>query len=474
MSKRVFNILTVVACLLIISAICRLPVQCAPGTQAIYPLGEPVTADKFLGMLQHDNPAFQIPSERSCGISWVRVALWWYEPTRGAERAKGRWDWTDIDTKIRLARNNGMRVIGHLDTYPPWLLERSKAGASDAELLSAWSDYARRVAERYSSGPLKVDVFEIINEANNPFLDPYLEIFRVPKPWTADKHVALYTRLYRAAYKEIRKVNPKAIISCSGVCTTDINFLKKFFDGLHANEYPDAVSVHPYSHALGTEPPEEPVGNLNFDEYVTFVDQMYGIRRKIIDKYYGRNSKVPIIVGEFMYSTGGTPAENIVSEDQQAIYCVRTVVQTLSTQMVKVFAFATVWVDWPMTQQSASKDFFSGFLNADHSPKPMYYAMHNMVEQLKGAVYVGRVKLMEGDLAYRFSRPDGRYVMVAWTLRSTAKFLIPVSKHPAAFDWKGNSVKLSDDPGYPGWPADKQVKNACIPLSDQPVYVISD
>jgi hypothetical protein len=223
----------------ILTALCGLYGHGADSSKPI-PLENPVTIEHFTGFMQLGNHEFAIPSKRSCGMSWVRMPLWWYFDARGAERSEGRWDWSGLDQPVRLARENGMSVIGVLGTYPPWQLQRSKDGMNEKELLAAWGDYVRRVAKHYRVDPLKVDIFEIINEANGgEFIQPYLEIFRVPKPWTTEKCAALYARLYRTAYKAIKAVHPKAVISSTGTSGMDIEFHRRFFDCLRRSEYPD-------------------------------------------------------------------------------------------------------------------------------------------------------------------------------------------------------------------------------------------
>ena len=452
---------------------CVLSSRGADGSN-LYPLGEPVTIDHFIGFLQHGDHEFQIPSERGCRLSWVRVALWWHNGPRGAEQSEGQWDWSSLDVKVRLANENGMKVIATLDGVPPWLLQRSKNGASEKELLAAWGDFARRVAEHYSAAPLKVDIFEIMNEANiPPFMDPYMEIFRVPKPWTTEKYADLYTKLYRTAYKAIKAENPNALISSTGISGIEIEFLRRVFDHLERSEYPDMVSFHPYPSGLGTSPPEEQVVHYYFGRPLTFLDGLYAMRHQIIDKYYGPDAKVPLMLGEFSYSSACVFPKYSTTEDEQAAYSVRTIAQALSTQMVNVFALAVVWVDRPIGQDD-TKEFSTGFLRADRTQKPIYFAVKTMVEQLKGAVYVGRVNLTEGDFAYQFKRPDGKIVTIAWTMRSRAKWLVPLYKQPAAFDWMGNKIALSGQTDCDNWPEDKQVKSESVVLTDKPVYVVSE
>lgn len=170
------------------------------------------------------------------GIRWLRFDVDWSV----VEATRGQQNWSAIDRLVDRARARGLNLLGIVTYTPAWA---RVAGTSDSHGRPAdpatFATFAKQAAERYNG---KVATWEIWNEPN------LVNFFR-PAP-NADA----YVQLLSAAAQAIRSVQPGAMILNGGLAPavddgTNIaptTYVQQLYQR-GAQQYFDALSVHPYS-----------------------------------------------------------------------------------------------------------------------------------------------------------------------------------------------------------------------------------
>jgi hypothetical protein len=172
---------------------------------------------------------------------WYRI-----EPTPGHFR------WEEADAYVKSCRDGGLDVLGVLGYPSRWAaVEPGEEHKKRHELAyrperwkpadpNAWARYVRATAERYKG---QVRYWEIYNEVN--FCPPGL-------PATFSGSTEEYVELQRIAYREIKAVDPQAVVLSSGFAA-DVNKpmpMAALKGGLA--QWCDVFNVHGYSGVRGT------------------------------------------------------------------------------------------------------------------------------------------------------------------------------------------------------------------------------
>lgn len=166
---------------------------------------------------------------RDHGAAIVRCDLDWTE----VEKAPGVWDFSTVDKVFASAEKAGVKVLPVLGK-PPKFRRRVEDWKPpyDAEYLSVWRTYVRKMAERYGQ---RVVAFEIMNEINSP-----LENMRM--------NAENYFSMFKAAAEEIRAVDPKIkIVTCGFVETKLEDYLERLYQ-LGIKEWFDVLNYHNYDY----------------------------------------------------------------------------------------------------------------------------------------------------------------------------------------------------------------------------------
>jgi len=173
------------------------------------------------------------------GYKWVRLHDAYTGTKWGfIEPEPGQWVWHDDD--IALARRHGLRVLGLLDTAPPWASGATESGYTRVyhppKDIAQWRNYVRRVVDHYAGA---IDDWEVWNE---PWL--YNTFFRGGSPQA-------YAELLKTAYEEAKAANP----ACTVV---GVNTYPAIWDRmvlfLGAYGYYDELSFHRYEPGLEGRP----------------------------------------------------------------------------------------------------------------------------------------------------------------------------------------------------------------------------
>ena len=302
------------------------------------------------------------------GVGIVRMDASW----SGAEKKPGQYNFAHYDTLLARLERHHMRLLFILDYGNP-LYDNGLAPHSDSALVAS-AKFCGALAKRYKSRPI---LFELWNEPN-------LATFWRPKP---NPHQ--YLAWARAVSRAIREANPKACILGPAMSRIDLKFLQTLFENGYLNLV-DGVSVHPYrSPSLGPE---------------TAIPE-YEMLRALIEEYKPAGKELPIVSGEWGYSTVSTPPV------LQGKYLARQWLTNLSLGIP-----ISIWYDWHDDgQDPKNSEHHFGTVTWDYKPKPSFKAMKTLISQLKGFRAGPRVGF--GDL-HDFVVPffNGKTVKLAlWT-----------------------------------------------------------
>lgn len=394
-----FQTMRTLWCLLIVLAqTAAVPAATLP--EAVVPSGVGVNIHFTIG---HERDLRMIAK---AGFKFVRMDFDWAR----TEPQKGKYNWSDYDTFTAELEERGLRPYYILDYSNPLYEENSRstnpithrveyalASPQHPESIAAYARWAAAAAKHFHDHGV---IWEIWNEPNIAF-------------WKPKPDVAQYTALALAAARAIRAADPRACIVGPTTSGFDWKFLEAVFQSGFL-DYLDAVSVHPYrGQAPETAGPD------------------FARLRKLIARYAPAGRTIPIVSGEWGYST----CTRGVSLQRQAEYSVR---QQLSNLMNGVPL--SIWYDWKNDGRNpADNENNFGTMNYDLTPKPAYLAIAAMTRALSGYSVAKRYDTGDtNDYVLVLTNGAGQEKLAAWTIRKPHRIELQ----------SGPGLKLTGMPQY--------------------------
>jgi hypothetical protein len=185
------------------------------------------------------------------GVRSARLAAWWcfLEPERD------QYEWEDMDIMVQLLSNYGIEPIPEILYTPYWARAAAPAPQTSCidnwqrnyrpDDMSDWEAFMGEIVRRYGpSGKNQVRYWEIWNE-------PDLPEFLSRESSHDEKTVCIYSRLLKAASRQVRSRDPSARILLGGL--SDINgpgFLDDLLGvecGLDARDDFDILAFHAFT-----------------------------------------------------------------------------------------------------------------------------------------------------------------------------------------------------------------------------------
>jgi hypothetical protein len=322
------------------------------------------------------------------GFRWVRMDLNW----GGTERERGKYDFSAYDRLVKAMEPHGMRAIFILD-YSNKLYDGGVSPHTE-EGRGAMARWAVAAARHFAGRGF---VFEMWNEPNIQF-------------WKPRPNVEDYAKLALAVGKAMRVGAPEELYVGPATSMIDLGFLEACFKA-GCLEYWDAVSVHPYRQG----DPET-------------VEGEYRRLRALIARYAPKGKAIPIISGEWGYST----AWKGFDEARQGRYLPREFLVNLCND-VPVSIFYD-WHDDGTDPKEAEHHFgvvrhaYSKDRETVYEAKPSYLAMKALATELGGLTFNKRLWTGdERDWVVVFSKGE-RVKVAAWTTSRTPRGVtVPVS-----------------------------------------------
>ena len=410
----------------------RAAVACAIGLAMLWAAGATATAAELPGPAVPEGLGVNIhftdprPGEMEmlagAGLRWVRMDFGW----DGTERKKGQYDFSPYDRLLTALDKHKIRAMLILD-YSNANYDRGQSPASD-EGRAAFARWAAAAARHFRGRGI---LWEMYNEPNIFF-------------WRPKPDVAQYVKLALAVGKALREAEPAEMYT--GPATSEISFpfLEACFKaGLL--DYWCAVSVHPYRQkAPETAAPE------------------HARLRKLIDQYAPQGKQIPILSGEWGYSS----AWKNFDEAKQGKMLPRQWLTNLANGVP-----LSIWYDWhddganpkePEHHFGTVGHLYHAGREPVYDPKPAYLAAKTLTGALDGFSFARQLPAGGADdFVLEFVRGDQKR-LVAWTTAATPrKVLIPgvagryaVTGHTGqalsalVADAAGLSIELSDAPQY--------------------------
>jgi hypothetical protein len=352
------------------------------------------------------------------GFKFIRMDFAW-----GAiEREKGiyNFDKSGYDALTEGCLKRGIHPLYILD-YSNRLYEESNS-IRTAEGREAFARFAESAVKRYEG---KEILWEIWNEPN-------LKQFWNPQPSVDD-----YTALVEMTISRIKKVVPSAVVVAPATSGIPMDWLQACFKkGML--DWIDALTVHPYR----TPAPETVIKD-------------YEKLRELVKRYAPEGKDIPIISGEWGYSSINWD-KNHISDEQQAQYLVRMFLINLY-QNVPV----SIWYDWKDDGVDPNeREHHFGTMTNDLNPKKAYLAMKALADKLNGYSIIERLDLgNDEDFALRLKKGESEAIAL-WTMGEnlSREVGIPVKDREGLMydmygkempiSWHGEKIKLSQSPEY--------------------------
>lgn len=395
--------------------------------QARHPSLPPLAVPEGAGVNIHftDARAGEMKMLAEGGFRYVRMDLSW----GGTEREKGVYDFSAFDRLVKSLDEYKIRALFILD-YSNRHYDEGLSPYTDAG-RAAMAKWAAAAAVHFRGRGI---LWEMYNEPNISF-------------WKPKPNVNDYILLDKAVAAALRKAAPGECYFGAATSTVDLNFLEACFKS-GALERWDAVSVHPYRQT----DPETSAGE-------------YRKLRLLIDTYKPKGKEIPILSGEWGYST----VWGSFDDERQGKYLPRQWMTNLMNEVP-----LSIWYDWHddgEDPKEAEHNFgsvkfkYNAGRDPIYDPKPSYTAARTFTQFFRGYAFNKRLSLQSPD-DYLLLFSNGKDVkLAAWTTKAAHEITIPTS--PGAFrvtNYLGVSQgdKAADRTGLK------------LSVSDKPLYIESE
>lgn len=362
------------------------------------------------------------------GVKIVRNDLTWSR----TERQKGIYNFSTYDQLNNSLKKYNIKVVYVLD-YTNKLYDEGLSPYTP-EGRAAFARWAVAAATHFKDQGI---LWEMYNEPNINFWKP--------KPKVED-----YILLALETGKALREKIPNELI-IGPATSLDFNFLEKCFKG-GVLEYWDAVSVHPYRQ----QSPE------------TVIPE-YAKLRWLIDKYAPKGKHIPILSGEWGYSSAWANFDDNI----QGKMLPRQWMVNLACDIP-----VSIWYDWHndgTDLKNSEHNFGTTYFEYHqgktpvYNPKPSYIAARTFNEIFNGFKYNKRLYITDSngpkDNIYIFLFENGKDIrLAAWT-SGKGQETLTIPCNPGLFK---AITYLGED--LPDLKADKN--GLTISVTNGPIYLI--
>ena len=351
----------------------------------------------------------------AAGFGFIRAGLPW----DWVEKKRGVYDFSAFDPEVAALAARRMGVLFILGNNNPLYYDGPKPydwlwGIRTAEARAAFAKFAAAAARHYRNRDVLLEVW---NEPN---------IVNFWRPAPSPTQYGLLAAAVVSAVKDTGSKLPVVVGSTSGV---DLDFIEDVM-GRSSLKKADLVSIHPYR---ATNPE-------------TFWPEA-SVAAEVVRRKSGRDD-LPVVNGEWGYSTvyfgGGTQA----ALKKQALYAVRTILFSLLRGVERI-----VWYNLKNDgdDPKETEHNFGLVENKTLKPKPAYDALKAFRDLLPaGEVNMSGVETHVRDVfGLAFTSSKGRMAAL-WTVNAAAgrKVLLPESYAGAkCYDMYGKLLKPATEGG---------------------------
>lgn len=378
-----------------------------------------------LGVQTHIASApVDVEAIKNNGFKIVRDDILWHR----VEQEPKKYDFksTGYDKYNERLIKSGIRPY-HILSYSNPIYEKNNSVLTEVG-KKAYTQFVEQAASRYKD---QNAIWEIWNEPNSPR-------FWSPTFTSVEK----YTELVKSSSSAIRENDPSGLIVAPALATSDqysLYWLEETFKRGLLDEI-DAVSIHLYR---GT-PPETAIED-------------YKKIKKLVAKY--SNKDVPVISGEWGYSTGSAFYGVQLDQRQQCQYLVRMFLINMY-QRIPI----NIWYDWKnggQDKNDGEQNF--GIREYDDSiAKEASIGARTLVNNLSGYYFSKRIKLNnKHDYLLEFTNDNEDITYVYWTQGTEHNFSWPNGRHV-----KGQETSMLGENKR-----EVDTSNTALWLSNSPMYL---
>jgi hypothetical protein len=364
---------------------------------------------------------------RGSDTYYVRVTAFNWNDIEPNRTNPPTYNWDAVkEFELASAGLNEMRIIGTIRFTPDWAwkIPGYACGPISPESLDEFAQFLQALVQRYSYPPYNIKYWELGNE---PDIDPTL----LTDPgsefgcWGDENDEfyggGYYAEMLKVAYPAIKAVDPTAQVLIGGLLLdcdpTNPPAGKdckpaKFLEGILRNgggSFFDIASFHGYP----TYSSASPGGELYYDEHFPGWEPRGGVvlgKLDFVREVMANNG----VAKPVMHTEGSLicPASNGVDCNPpnetffqaQADYVVWLYVRNWAAGVK-----GTIWYqfDGPGWR-------FGSLLDENQNPKPAYYALDFLTQELKGAAYIAPVTQFAPLRGYEF-KTAAKKIWVLWS-----------------------------------------------------------
>jgi hypothetical protein len=391
-------------------------------------------------------------------LYWVRInAFDWdsIEPTRTTPPAYV-WDQVN-ESRLSIAAEKGMQVIATVRFAPQWArqLPDYPCGPIAESAFQAYAQFLNALVKRYSQPPFNIKYWELGNEPDAPPISGFgsEQIFGCwGDPNDAYFGGGYYAEMLKSAYPAIKAADPQAqvlvgglLLDCDPTQPTPLGKsscnISKFLEGILRNgggNYFDIVSFHGYPPYNGSS---SNLGGLYYDEHFPGWESRGGVvlgkadyLREVLANY-GFVKPVMHTEGSLICpesnSNCSPPAQAFY--ESQADYVVWLYVRNWAAGLR-----ATIWY-----QFEGPGWRYGAMLDENQQPKPAYYALDFLTQELVEASYVREITQFSSLKTFEFSAP-GKKIWVMWAPDEVPHTITLPPGANKVYDKYGNDITPPD------------------------------
>lgn len=396
--------------------------------------------------------------------TWLRIkTVNWrdVQPQQG-----GAFDWSALETfekELEAANQAHLTPIAIVHLNPDWATipyqdsttgetKHAPCGAVDAQYFDEFAAFMEALVSRYS----QVTYWEIGNE---PDVDPRLQADdqqfhfgcwgNIDDPYYGGKH---YGEMLKVVAPAIRRANASAKIVIGGLLidspqTNDpaLGTPERFFEGIleaGAAESFDIVGFHAYPWFLFGEGSlqDADIDHAEWGSQGGVTNGKIAFLRSTLAQY-GVEKSLFLTEAAMLYFWD--PSKPTLPDDQISNNFLQAQADHIVRQLTRSLAAGVEAYSWYTLHRSGWN--YSGMLNGDGSPRPVYTAYQKFVEMIGAAN--NPTQLTEyGDVVYAYRFNKGSTVVdVVWAKGKDSQFVdVPTAMFQAAYTRDGGAVQVFD------------------------------
>ena len=341
---------------------------------------------------------------------------------RDLEPARGRWDFTRLDSCITLAQRHGVDVLLPLGLSPPWASARptersayAPGNAAEPMKMADWSDYVSTVAKRYKG---RIHSYEVWNEPN------------LKRFFSGDMKSVL--ALASEAYRVLKSVDSTCIVvSTSATGRDGAAWLDRYLAAGGGN-WADVIGFHAY---VGQNRSPEDMADLLHDVKKVLTDRKLSTK-PLWDTETGWaiHNRRPL---SDSLRASAPPSRDALPDSTAAAYVARALLLAWAEGVGRYY-----WYSWD--------NYSMGLVEPDGvSMKAAGRAYGVAGDWMIGATLVKFDLAHDGTYQMDLKRSDGDVCTILWRRSGSTWFSLP----PSWRRWRESNLRgstqgiLSADPG---------------------------